>query len=873
MQLSCGRIEIPNRGDGTMRQYFLSVIGIALLAAAAMLSPRVVEAQASAQFEIEEIIVHARRRSESLRDVPGTVTALTSSVLEGAGVRRAEGFIALTPGVTMVNAASVADTQVNIRGINGARDAETSFAYVLDGILHTNPAALNREYTNLQQVEIFKGPQGAIYGRSAAAGAIIVTTKKPGNESEFSGRLSFAEDDTINGFASYSGPLKQDELYFNLSADYRESDGFYRNSFQNNAATVDAFESFNVNGRLVWDASESLSIDTKIRYGEVDASSITFNSVFHLPVFASAVGPPEAYQNVNDYDFLFQANAVSDNDQEVFEFSSRFDYDMAGGSTLTGWALYSNNENDLMSDGTSAAFGFYANDPVCQQTVTDLTGQIALLPPQFIGATPNGVIFDPNGSFLGAYTPTTCDGLQEQARSQEDVSFELRLASADDQKLRWMAGVYFLDIDRKVGISLNRDSGATPIRGLLQVGGPNSTASLAHDQFDTQVLSVFGQIQYDMTDNTEISFALRYDNEDRDVSSLVPPNVRQDVIDLNGDGIFDDPLNIGLSDLVNPTGVIPDKSASFSEVQPKVSLRWDATDTTTFFGSYGVGFKAGGFNNSGSQATVDIFINGVITGLAGIDFAAQLGVPLPIITDDYKKETSNAFELGFKSAFLDGRFQLNGAAYYTQVDDMQFFEFFVGTFGLLRVVSNMDEVEITGVELDASFHATENLRFYAGGNVTDSEIKENSSRPDTVGNESPYTPEYTFNVGGDVDFPLSNGMNIFARVDAQFVGETWFHTVQEGQRPTIFMPLFELGFGAGAGALGTAEYSVTKRNTYSTVNLRIGLEGENWTVTAFAQNLTDEKYLEEVIPAPEFGGSFDHPNSRRRIGLEVGFSF
>jgi iron complex outermembrane receptor protein len=291
------------------------------------------------------------------------------------------------------------------------------------------------------------------------------------------------------------------------------------------------------------------------------------------------------------------------------------------------------------------------------------------------------------------------------------------------------------------------------------------------------------------------------------------------------------------------------------------------------FGSYGVGFKAGGFNNSGSQATVDIFINGVITGLAGIDFAAQLGVPLPVITDDYKEETSNAFELGFKSAFLAGRLQLNGAAYYTEVTDMQFFEFFVGTFGLLRVVSNIDEVEITGVELDASWHATENLRFYAGANVTDSEIKQNSSRPDTVGNESPYTPEYTFNVGGDVDFPLSNGMNIFARVDAQFVGETWFHTVQEGQRPTIFMPLFELGFGAGAGAFGTAEYSVAKRDTYSTVNLRIGLEGDNWTVTAFAINLTDEKYLEEVIPAPEFGGSFDHPNSRRRIGLEVGFSF
>jgi iron complex outermembrane receptor protein len=124
-----------------------------------------------------------------------------------------------------------------------------------------------------------------------------------------------------------------------------------------------------------------------------------------------------------------------------------------------------------------------------------------------------------------------------------------------------------------------------------------------------------------------------------------------------------------------------------------------------------------------------------------------------------------------------------------------------------------------------------------------------------------------------MNWPLASGRNIFARVDAQFVGETWFHTVQTGLRPTIFMPLIELGFGAGAGGLGVADYSNAQRDAYSTVNLRVGLEGDNWSIAAFASNLTDEKYLEEVIPAPEFGGTFDHPNARRRIGLEVGFSF
>jgi len=806
-------------------------IGLSLLAVVSMFLgwplPSHGQSNDEDSFIIEEIIVTARRREESLQDVPGTVTAFTAATLESAGVQRAADFIALTPGVSIVDAAEIGDTQVNIRGINGARDAENSFAYILDGVLYTNPAAFNREYTDLEQIEIFKGPQGAIYGRNAAAGAIIVTTSMPDNEFKGSGLISYAEDDTLLFKGSASGALIQDELFFRLSGDYRESDGFYRNSFQGNTPIVDAYEGYNINGRLVWDVNEKLRIDTKLRIGEVDASSISFNSTFNLPVFAEAFGQPEAYQDVNDFDFLFQPNIVSDNDQESFEFSSKFDYAMEG-MNLTGWLLYSDIENNLISDGTSAGFGFYAPDPVCQQSVADLNaaGQL-LLPPQFIGTSPGSVIFDPaNGSFLGAYTPTTCDGIQEQLRDQKDISIELRLASDSDNALRWMAGVYYLDIDRQVGVSLNRDSGAAPIRGLFQPEpGPNATASLTHDQFDSQVYALFAQLEYDVSEDLELSLALRYDNEKRKVSSLVDFNARQSVIDLNFDGVFNDPLNPALSSLINDTGIIPDQQETFEEFQPKVAFRWDATDNFTLFGSWGVGFKAGGFNNSGSGATVDIFINGVIRGLVpGMDLAEQLGVPLPVITDSFKEETSSAFELGFKANYMDGRLQLNGALYNTQVDDMQFFEFLVGGFGLLRVVSNIDDVDITGVELGASFHATEHLRFYAGGDFIDSEIKANSSRPDTVGNDVPYTPEYTINIGGDIDFPITDSLSGFLRVDAQFVGKTWFHTVQEGQRPTIFMPLFELGFGSffeDAGNLGIAEFSKSQRDAYATVDVRL----------------------------------------------------
>ena len=110
---------------------------------------------------------------------------------------------------------------------------------------------------------------------------------------------------------------------------------------------------------------------------------------------------------------------------------------------------------------------------------------------------------------------------------------------------------------------------------------------------------------------------------------------------------------------------------------------------------------------------------------------------------------------------------------------MQFFEFFVGGFGLLRVVSNIDEVEIFGAEFGAELAATDNINLYLGANVTDSEIKENNSRTDTVGNKSPLTPDYTLNFGGDINFGLTDGLDFLIRADAQLIGPTYFHTVQD----------------------------------------------------------------------------------------------
>ena len=145
---------------------------------------------------LPEVVVTARQRAERIEDVPATVQAFTSAEIESAGIERPQDFIALTPGVSQVQTAEAGDMQVVIRGINTGRDAETNFALVVDGVLQTNPNALNQELSNVTQIEVLKGPQGALYGRNALAGAIIMTTRRPGDETEVELSAGFGTDNS-----------------------------------------------------------------------------------------------------------------------------------------------------------------------------------------------------------------------------------------------------------------------------------------------------------------------------------------------------------------------------------------------------------------------------------------------------------------------------------------------------------------------------------------------------------------------------------------------------------------------------------------------------------------------------------------------------
>ena len=861
----------------SQRRKALATLPIAAAVSAA-LSTSALLLSSTASAQLEEVVVTARARAESLQDVPATVTAFTEGQIENMGVERAEDFIYMTPGVTFVNTVEVGDSSLSIRGINGARDAETNFAFIVDGVLYTNPSAFNREYPDLAQIEVLKGPQGALYGRSAAAGAVIMSTKRPTQEMEGSIKVGAAEYGTMYGTATIAGPLS-DNVAGRLTVTSRKTDGFLENVYLNDDVVND-YEETAISGRLVFDPTDTLSIDTKIRFSEVSAASIAFNAAFELPFFVGAldglqafgVDPSAASIDVNDFEFVYSPNVDPENEQDTLEVSVKVDKQFDTG-TLTAWALYSDQDQHFLADGTSGAFGFYDNLGHCQQTAAARS--------IFLGdATPmQQPTFNLDGTaagrFLPPYSPTTCDGYQYQERNQRDLSFQLQWTSDADQRLRWQAGMYFLNIERRVGVAQLEDDG----RANLPRSFVNElTDALVLDDFETTVLSGFGSIAYDLTDRMELSVALRYDVEDREVQNAVPSpadgyvSTRIDYCGaffeggctLNGAPLGGTPWNPAFIDL--STGAVSarvdKRSEEFDALQPKISLTYDLSENTTLFGSWGVGFKTGGFNNLGGTEIISLF-------LVNPD---GLPVAPPEI---YEEETSSSFEVGFRSTLLDGNLQLNAAAYHTEVDDMQFFEFYVGPFGLMRTVEGIDEVTIQGFEVGASWQMTDGLRLDAGYSTIDGEIDAMTVRPYVAGNDVPNAAEFTANVALTWDQNFGN-LNLMARLEYAYQGDIFYHVVQGSDLDVPKSYDFEgLPYEVPAtlfGGLATS-YSKTKVDGYGITNLRVGVGGDRWRVTAFARNLFDGEFIAEVIMAPEFGGAFVTPGAYRTAGVEFQWDF
>jgi iron complex outermembrane receptor protein len=328
---------------------------------------------------------------------------------------------------------------------------------------------------------------------------------------------------------------------------------------------------------------------------------------------------------------------------------------------------------------------------------------------------------------------------------------------------------------------------------------PTQVTFLADGQ-DNFAWAVFGNASYDITDELEIDVSLRYDHDKREQTTLTPTPFLPNVPGF-------------------PQGATGDvREEKFDDLQPKVTLTWEPTDSFTLYGGYSRGFRSGGFNQTGVGP-----------------LAASLG--FVGVGDIYEAETADTLEIGAKAQLLDRRLSINAAAFTTKSKNSYFFVFLAANS--TQNLGNVDEVRLDGFELDATFRAFPGFDLNAAVGYTWSEIKEFPD-PAAIGNEAPLISRYTYNLGAQYRSAIGVGdIGILARADYRRTGRTWWEP-----------------------------FNTTSRDPIDLVDARLGFEGERWQVVGFAENLFNEKYNAEFSP-----GGFVFKARPRRYGVELSYRF
>jgi iron complex outermembrane receptor protein len=702
-------------------------------------------AQATAPEQIETVVVTARQRSENIEKVPAQVTAFTSEMIQAKGITNPADFLSAVPNVTFIPTQNSGTSFIVMRGIGQARNSEPSAAIVVDGVPMTQPAAFNQELLDIQQIEVLKGPQGALYGRNAIGGAILITTKQPTDEwdAQVTGGYNSGPGGKADG--SVSGPIA-DGLKMRAAVSYYNTDGWLTNvDTKDQSASPNADPVSDLNGRLsfLYQPNQDFTADLRLSTDILHTRGL----YYIIPPF----GSPN-FNNPNFTDQPINLNNSGLDDRKLYDGALKLSYNMDGG-TLSAITGYSTVWEILTGDG-------YAFDPFGPFPINRL-----------------GFNFD-----------------QAQFLTTQTFSQEVRYTSSADQRFRWITGAQIFNTGRYISTGNMfdaNDEGVQPIFRVpnpqfgIQSFGPQSQISYLADSQHQFAWAGYLDMSYDITSAVELSLNMRYDSDHRENITNTP----QQFLDAN-------PIT-GRQAIPATTG--ERRSHTWDAFQPQLILKWQANDNLSLYADYSRGFRSGGFNQTGVAQAAKA---------AGFDNVGDL----------FDANTADTIEAGFKSQWDDGRLVLNGSGYFTWDHNDYYFVFLASNS--TQNLGNIKGAHLAGLDLDMTAHVTDHFALNAGFGYTDSDITEFPGPTSNlvVGSKMPLVSEYTFNIGAQYDQPINDRLNFFARVDDNLTGPT-----------TFVIPVL-------------SEPHPIARDPLNLVDLRMGLEQDNWRLTFWSKNLFDKKY-------------------------------
>jgi len=678
---------------------------------------------------LEEIVVTAQQRAESLQDVPVSVAAVTAKKISDSGIVDLQGLSELVPNFS-INETGISTT-VTIRGISSGINSgfEQSVGMYNDGIFYGRDQLARVPMIDMERVEVLRGPQGILFGKNSIAGAVSQISAKPTDEFEGSVTALYEPDHGETDLRMVlSGPLT-DNLSGRLAVMTRELDGYVKNTElgvdeQNEDEQV-------VRATLRWDVNDSVTATLKSSQSTFDVlgrNMEVYQSFGHLEALNSVYNSPTAPWSVDT-----ELNYIADN-------NGHFSNNEVNNSTLTvDWDL----------EGL---------------TLTSVTGYVDY---EFTESC--------DCDFTGA--PVFDAGRQEE---YQQLSQEFRVTSDLGSNFDYIAGLFFQNTDLTYAdqIQLPDPTVVNTALGLLGAGAlqpfaPGSSTDRTFNQ-EGEVIALFAQGTWSVSEALRLTVGGRYTEEKKDANRQQRHKANATFGGQYMPAVTADPVSgaynvlygifaIEAYDQIN--GKLDDSSFS-----PVVTMEWDANPDTMVYATWTKGYKSGGFDarsNGHPDASVN---NGLKSG------AAITG------SWEFANEEATSVELGSKMSLADGAAELSVAWYMTDYTDLQVSQF-DGTLGFN--VTNAGEAKVKGIEADGRWALTDNITLTGSVAYLDfnyekfpnsqcyfqQEDTDGDKLCDAGGKRKEFTPELQANLGAAWASEMSNGLELNASLDVSFMDE------------------------------------------------------------------------------------------------------
>lgn len=794
---------------------------------------------------IDDIIVTAQKREQNLQDVPIVVTSLSQEVLEGAGVRDIKDLQILTPGMTVTSTASEASTTARIRGVGTVGDnpgLESSVGVVIDGVYRSRNSVGFGDLGELARIEVLKGPQGTLFGKNTSAGVINIITEAPSFTTGWNLELTAGDYGQLGAAASVTGPVT-DTVAMRLYVAHRLRDGFMdidtgdgprretddgNVNFTTIRGQVLILPSDNASIRLIADYStrdEYCCIGTQIRTGPtypfVDALSTGTGQRPPAPGFGPLPFSRTGYANRSD------GQSVEDKGLSA-EANIDFPSMNATLTSITSWRDWGSNLGQDI-DYTGADILYRVQDGDYGYSVENWTQELRLA-----GATDRldwlfGVfatredIGRTDSYYLGAdYTPFLSLLLSARINAANPAlpisPATIGCYTRAGQTAPGFGGCLFTG-----GMSPAGPTAATGPRFIVGQGVEDRYAQ------QSTSLAIFTNNSWHVTDQFDITLGLRYTRDDKSLDGL------QRNINGNGTTCNAALANAGAIGLVlgaaTPTVLgtfcLPWTNGAFNnrtvsedhddgELSGTIKAAFRLNPSVMTYVSYARGYKSFGYNLDRVQT--------------GITPNASLFFPSEVV---------DSYEAGVKMTLLDRSLLLN-ATYF----DQRFENFQLNTFlGTAFVVESIPELTSRGVDADFLwFTPLEGLSFQGGvtwtdaqyGNFTAADLSSPGNFPQLSllpGSRASFAPEWSATGSVNFDRDIGGGLRAGFSLAAKYMGD----------------------YNTGSDLL---PYKLQEAFTTLNGRIMIGTADERWTFEVWAQNLTDEEYIQVAYNAPLQGSAF-----------------